>query len=264
MSGAVADVCVLTFAVDRPEALARCIASVAAQSVAHRVRHRVLSERADALRAAAPLARWRDAVEWRALDGAPFQGASSPRIARLRAAALDDVDTPFVCFLDDDNAVDPHHVESLLALIERDGLDAAHAWRFVRNPDGSPFGFDRYPWHDDPDIAARLYRACVERGVIVPGDPVMRDGASAAAEDADWATVDMNEWLFRTDVLRRVGFDTAFSATDLRMRVGEDDKLYRRCVDAAVRFACSRRPSVQYYLGGVSNLRVTSGPTLDR
>ncbi|WP_169708688.1 glycosyltransferase [Trinickia terrae] len=266
MSGSLADVCILTFAVDRPDELARCIASVAAQRGSPRLRHRVLSERVDALRDAPALARWRTAVEWHSLDGEPFQGASSPRIARLRQAALLDVQEPFVCFLDDDNAIDPDHIRSLLDLIERDGLDAAHSWRFVRFPDGSPFPFDFFPWQGDPAVAAQLYRECVELGAIVPGSPVMRDGAprnAPADADAGSLTVDMNEWLFKTETLRRIGFDTEFSETDLRMRTGEDDKLYRRFLRHAVRFACTEQPTVQYYLGGVSNLRLTSGPTVE-
>jgi hypothetical protein len=263
VSGAAADICILTFAVDRPRELARCIASVAAQVGAPRLRHRVLSERAEALRGDPYLAAWHDLVEWQALDGAPFQGASSPRLARLRDAALREVEELLVCFLDDDNAIEPDHIASLLELIEGRQLDAAHSWRLVLNPDGSLFSFSHYPWHDDVEIADKMYRWCVDYGTIIPGDPVMRDGVRGPAAETNYATVDMNEWLFRTERLRRIGFDAEFSSADLHNRTGEDDKLYRRFLAHAVRFGCTERPTLRYYLGGVSNLALTSGPTVD-
>ncbi len=261
MSGAVADICVLTFAVDRPEALARCIASVAAQRGPVRILHRVLSERIDALRRHPSLAPWVDAVQWRPLAGEPFQGASSPRMASLRQAALAEVETPWVAFLDDDNAVEPEHFVSLLRLANERDLEAVHSWRAVLNPDGTPFLFGHYPWHDDPAIAGSLYRWCLEHGVVTPGSPVMRDGRRGGDDFSGPATVDMNEWLLRTACLRRVGFDTAFDPSEIDLRVGEDDKLFRRLIAHGVSFACSERPTLRYFLGGVSNLRLTSGPT---
>jgi hypothetical protein len=236
---------------------------VADQAQAPRLRHRILSERVERLRHDPHLVPWRDRVEWVRLEGEPFDGASSPRLARLRDAALRHVKEEFVGFLDDDNAIEQEHIASLYALIKQRRLDAAHSWRSVLNADGSPFLFYRYPWHNDVDIATRMYRLCVAHGTIVPGDPVMRDGIRAAPGDGAEASVDMNEWLFRTEQLRRIGFDLEFSQSDMRHRIGEDDKLYCRILADGLRFACSERPTVRYYLGGVSNLRLTSGPTTD-
>ncbi len=263
MPGSVAEICVLTFSVDRPRELARCIASVASQVGAPRLRHCVLSEYADSLRRDANLVGWADKVDWHKLDNEPFQGASSPRMASLRDAAIRRVSEPLVCFLDDDNEYAPDHIASLYGLIDRHGLDAAHSWRKVMNADGSPFPFSHYPWHDDAAVGSEIYRWCVERGVIVPGDPVMRDGVRGQDEEDGYATVDMNEWLFRTEILCGIGFDSQFSREDLHMRTGEDDKLYRRLLAKNARFKSSERPTLLYYLGGVSNLRLTSGPTAD-
>lgn len=262
MSGPLADVCILTFAVDRPQALARCIASVAAQQGPVRIRQRILSERAAALREHPLLAPWRDRVDWQQLPGKPFQGASSARMARLRSAAVADVTQPLVGFLDDDNEIEPEHIQSLCQLLSDTTLEAAHAWRQVFNPDGSAFLFEHYPWHDDPAVAHNMYRWGLAQGVFTPGSPVMRDGARGPESGESYATVDMNEWLFRTPCLQRLGFDDAFSQLEVDQRVGEDDKLFHRVQAQGVKFACSERASVRYYLGGVSNLRLTSGPTL--
>ena len=45
----------------------------------------------------------------------------------------------FIAYLDDDNALLPHHVSELVALIERDGVDFAHG-QMIRARDGSQFG----------------------------------------------------------------------------------------------------------------------------
>ncbi|QXH33889.1 glycosyltransferase [Pseudomonas muyukensis] len=261
MSGPLADICILTFAVDRPQALARCIASVAAQQGGLRVEHRILSERAMALRAHPALEGWRERVVWQPLEGQPFQGASSQRMARLRAAALAQVEQPLVAFLDDDNALEPEHLQTLCQCLEDPQLQAAHAWRQVLNPDGTPFPFTHYPWHDDPAVANRMYRWGLAHGVFSPGSPVMRDGVRGPEAPDNCATVDMNEWLFRTECLRNLGFDQRFSQREVDLRVGEDDKLFQRVREQGVKFACSERATVRYYLGGVSNLRQTSGPT---
>ena len=262
MSGPLAEVCILTFAVDRPQALARCIASVAAQQGPLRIHQRILSERVSALREHPLLAPWRDRVEWQSLPGKPFQGASSARMARLRAAAVAEVTQPLVGFLDDDNALEPEHLHSLCQMLSDTRLEAAHAWRQVLNPDGSAFLFEHYPWHDDPFVAQKMYRWGLEQGVFAPGSPVMRDGVRGAECAESYATVDMNEWLFRTPCLQRLGFDDAFSQFEVDQRVGEDDKLFHRVRSQGIKFACSERATVRYYLGGVSNLRLTSGSTL--
>ncbi len=262
MSGPLAEVCVLTFAVDRPQALARCIASVAAQQGPVRIHQRILSERVSALREHPFLAPWRDRVEWQSLPGKPFQGDSSARMARLRATAVAEVTQPLVGFLDDDNTLEPEHFQTLCQLLSDPGLEAAHAWRQVLNPDGSAFLFEHYPWHDDPVVAQKMHRWGVEQGVFTPGSPVMRDGVRGAECAESYATVDMNEWLFRTSCLQRLGFEDVFSQFEVDQRVGEDDKLFHRVRSQGVKFACSERATVRYYLGGVSNLRLTSGPAL--
>ena len=263
VSGVDADICVLTFAVDRPLQLARCVASVAAQAGSLRVRHRILSERVDTLRQHPVMAPFLSCIEWQHLDGEPFLGNSSQRMALLRQSAVQNVIEPFVCFIDDDNEIASPHLVSLHQIIKEQQVDAAHSWRIVMTLEEKPFAFDYYPWHNDPVVATQIYRWCVDHGVIVPGDPVMRDGRVESNDGDGFVTVDMNEWLFRTELLQSVGFDSRFVKDEIRLRVGEDDKLYQRLVNAGIRFACSRRATLNYYLGGVSNLRLSGGPTCE-
>lgn len=253
-------ICVLTFSYDRPRALARCIASVAEQVCNDGIRHVVLSERTAQLRANVALNAWKDAVEWVDLAGEPCIGPSSPRMARLRQDALTTVREPYVCFLDDDNEYLPEHLASLIELISASGLEAAHSWRVLLEPDGAPFDGLRYPWHHDPVIAKRLHAWCIQHGVIEPGSPVVRDMPIDDSNDSNVATVDMNEWLFRTDCIRRIGFETCFTPSEIADSVGEDDKLLARMLAASVRFGCSQRATVRYRLGGISN----TAPSLER
>lgn len=245
--------CVLTFTVDRPADLARCIESVLGQQGAPPVRHLILSERTAELASDPRLSRFGGLVEWVPLGGTPHQGPSSARMASLRQAAIGLVAEPLVCFLDDDNAFEPGHLASLAGLIESAELDAAHSWRRLFHSDGTPFDGSYFPWHPDPRVAGELHAWCVSQGILEPGSDVVRDGPREDRDCRNVATVDMNEWLFRTEVLRAVGFGTSFTEAEAANQVGEDDKLLARLRAAGVRFGCSRQPTVRYQLGGVSN-----------
>jgi hypothetical protein len=256
-----ADISVITFAVDRPIHLARCIESVCLQQSDLTIHQFVFSERVQELRDHEALHLWQEKVTWVALAGEPFQGNSSARMARLRQAAVEQMKSPYVSFLDDDNTIEPQHFDHLHRLIQSDGLDAAYSWRKIFNPDGTPFPCDIYPWCEDPDKAKQLHAYCVQAGIMTPGQNVVRDGPAPDEDPHGIATIDMNEWLFATSVLQRLGFEDQFNLAEQRARVGEDDKLFDRVRQSGIRYSGTQQPTVNYYLGGVSNLRTTSGPT---
>jgi glycosyltransferase involved in cell wall biosynthesis len=212
----------------------------------------VLSERWESLQVHPLLAALVDAVDWVSISSEPFVGNSSVRMARLRQRALNSVKEEFVAFLDDDNAITPDHFARLHACIEA-GADAAYSWRRLELPDGRPFDGSWYPWHPDPDRSATLHAWCVASGMIVPGSDVVRDGPIDNPHADNVATVDMNEWLFRTQALRRVGFECQFTPDEIANQVGEDDKLLARVRATGMRLGCSNSPTVLYRLGGVSN-----------
>jgi len=246
-------ICVITFCVDRAAELSNCIRSVLGQTISLSIRHIILSERVDVLRQDPHLKDLRDMVVWYKLEGKPHTGHSSPRMARLRQYALSLVNEPFLCFLDDDNEFFPEHLMTLIETIEGGNLDAAYSWRKLCEIDGLPFTGDRYPWHPDPEVAVRLYDWCVKNGVITPGKAIVRDGPIEDPSLCNIATVDMNEWLFRTDRLRSIGFITHFTSEEIANMTGEDDKLLARMKEAQFKFAGTQLPTIRYRLGGVSN-----------
>lgn len=253
MASLTADViAVVTFTVDRPEALWRAMESVQIQRGVT-IHHIVASEHADTLRIQVlpPLGPHR--VSWIHLDGRPGEGFASARMARLRQGILAQIHEPWVAYLDDDNLTEPGHYSGLIELAKRSGCAAVHSWRHLVEADGRPFDGMRYPWHPDPAIAMELWQWCRRHGVITPGSAVIRDGR--ISDPAPWnvSTVDMNEWLMSTDLLRSVGFDATFTAAEAAAQVGEDDKLLRRLEQAGITIACTRQPTIAYHLGGVSN-----------
>ena len=243
---------VLTFSVDRPELLARCICSVLAQRGCVPIRQRVLSERVEQLRNHPALAEVAARVEWMRIPGAPFVGDPSSRMSRLRQWALDAVEEESIAFLDDDNAIEPDHFARLGRCLDRD-VDAVYSWRRLELPNGSSFDGTWYPWHPNPERARSLHAWCVRAGVLSLGSDVVRDGPVDDPSPENVATVDMNEWLFRTRVLKRIGFECSFSPDEVANQVGEDDKLLARLRAAGIRLRCSHAPTVVYRLGGVSN-----------
>jgi len=246
-------VCVVTFAYRRPELLSRCIASVARQQTELSIRQLVMLQEETRIELTLSGGRSRYLLEWRRQERFYEQAFASGRLARMRQDVLELIDEPLVCFLDDDNEFLDGHLQSLLSLIREDGLDAAFSWRRLVSRDGRPYDGFSYPWHPEPDRANALHRWCVEHGVIEPGSDIVRDGPRDDRSAENVATVDMNEWMIGTDLLRSVGFDTYFSQEDARNQIGEDDKLLGRFMSRGVRFGCTARATVLYRLGGVSN-----------
>lgn len=246
-------ICVITFCVDRAVKLFNCIKSVLDQTVSCSIRHIVLSERVDLLRHDPHLNSLKDLVIWHKLNGKPHTGFSSSRMAKLRQYALSLVNEPFVCFLDDDNEFSPEHLMTLKKIIDNNKLDAAYSWRELHEIEGMPFKGDRYPWHPNHEIADKLYNWCVKNRVITPGEAIVRDGPIEDPSPYNVSTVDMNEWLFRTDRLRSIGFVDNFTFEEIANMTGEDDKLLTSMIGAKLKFACSYRPTIRYHLGGVSN-----------
>lgn len=67
----------------------------------------------------------------------PFNtGADGYNGHRIYAACIYLANGRFVCFLDEDNWFEPHHIESLMRLIESKGLEWAYALRNIVDADG--------------------------------------------------------------------------------------------------------------------------------
>jgi hypothetical protein len=251
-------IAIITFCLDRTQELVRCIQSIQHQQGAPPFVHYIFSERATDLQANPAVANSQALVTWVPITHAYGAEHSSPRMAKLRQLALETIQEPYVCFLDDDNEMLPHHLISLFDLLESQQLDATYSWRTLVYPDGSLFAGDHYPWHPRPELAESLYGWCVEHGIIRPGESIVYDGPRNSDDPHNVATIDMNEWLFRTSSLRRIKFNPAFTEQELANQVGEDDKLLERILRSDFRFAGTEQATVRYYLGGVSNASITS------
>ncbi|MFC6880905.1 MULTISPECIES: glycosyltransferase family 2 protein [Actinomadura] len=175
------------------------------------------------------------------------------RLAYLRNKGARLGSGEFVAQLDDDNTFEPDHLETLVAALRAaPGAGAAHSWRRVWNPDGTPYllaGED--PWHPDPDRRARSFAQLSAHGVFEPGSNVVRDVFVAGGRLV--ARVDTSEFLVRRTVFEDVPFPERFSAAKRRLEITEDvayaQVLYRRGIEVVP----SRRATLNYFMGGYSN-----------
>ncbi|MBT7040999.1 MAG: hypothetical protein HN921_14280 [Bacteroidetes bacterium] len=171
--------------------------------------------------------------------------------------ALDYIEEDFLCFLDDDNEFSNIHILSLFNLIQLHSLEAAHSIRYLVYSDGSLYSGDFFPWHPDSIRATEIYKWCIHNRVLRVGSPIIYDGVVISDDPNNFACVDMNEWLFRTEIIQKIGFDTKFTKFDEQNMVGEDDKLLSRILEEGVNFTSSYLPTVKYSLGGFSNMKST-------
>ena len=176
------------------------------------------------------------------------------RLAKLRDMAVRVVETPLLCFLDDDNWWDPDHLTTLLAAMEKTGAPAAHSWRRVHCDDGSTFDGSHFPWLERGTPGERRqYQACVRNNMFAPGDGVVRDQARTKEEGAT-GMVDLGAWLLRTELAQLHGFRATPPEVDRPTPgVGEDDILLAQLVEANTVIASSQQATLHYQLGGFSN-----------
>ncbi|MEV0695697.1 DegT/DnrJ/EryC1/StrS family aminotransferase [Streptomyces sp. NPDC050388] len=183
---------------------------------------------------------------------------SVERIGMLRELAVRACDGDYVAFLDDDNMWEPDHLSSLLALAEQ-GSPAVHSWRALISAGGDPATVDRFPWLSPGAAAVERLQALSPLGVMDTGSPVVRDSSDFVHEDAQ-GMVDMGEWLFDRRLLQTLRLHRPRTPQEAEQRVGEDDILLEQLRALHVPIAYTCRPTLQYRLGGMSNLEF--GPAL--
>lgn len=253
-------VTVVTPTRNRPELLERAMASVAAQEGV-RATHVVVGDDcpalasgwADRLAAAYPRAVIVNVRE-DTHPGVPRDYLPA-RLAYLRNLGFQDSPDDFVAHLDDDNTLRPDHLSSLIrALEEQPGAEVAHSWRRLLRADGSEFvpdGAD--PWHPEPGPeAVASYQRLSEAGVFVPGSPVVRD--TLRANGKIYARVDTSEYLVRRSLHERIPFPTRFNRWQQALGLTEDMAFSHALIRNKVEVVCSRRATLDYYMGGYSNI----------
>ncbi len=257
---------IVTVTKDRRESLLRCAASVAQQDYPGIVEHVIV---VDDKRLESDLER--EVVRF---DGSvrvieiststheeefqPFYSAS--RIGYLRNCGVAQCRGNYIGYLDDDNTFEPDHLSSLAALLDGDeALGIAYSWRYLWYADGSPFLEPKYPWTprarlalDCESLSHHIYSALVDVGIRVQGSNIQKD-AVIASDGSPVYTVDTSEMLVRRRIHDAHKWVTRFTWREMTGDFSDDHAFVRNCAKAGVRFACSRRATLNYYLSGVSN-----------
>ena len=177
------------------------------------------------------------------------------RVSRLRNIALTLIEGDYFCFLDDDNQWEKNHIRTLLTTLQQHGGQAAHSWRYLRDGKGNAWIANRFPWRCEPARAKQLFRKFTAAGMLSTSEPIFRDSAIAVVDGEDVGAVDMGAWLFSRALIDLVRFETEYSPWEIRNSVTEDDKLLTRLKKRNVPIACSKTATLNYCLGGYSNLQ---------
>lgn len=239
----------------RPERLAAALESVARQDYGNPLRVLVFGDNAPYVGEITRSFAGRLLIEGLTVIGwdPPPSQSKFERVALFRNMAMRLVETSLVCFLDDDNAWEPHHATSLVEAMRASSAPAAHSWRRLVREDGSEWIPDYFPWLSPGPESRALFETYLQHGVFNGEDSVVRDVFSLRVGESDIGMVDLGEWMFDRTLLNILGFDSIFTPTDLAGRVGEDDKLRRRLRTLGIPVACSSKPTLLYRLGGFSN-----------
>ncbi|WP_428963797.1 glycosyltransferase family 2 protein [Micromonospora fluostatini] len=187
-----------------------------------------------------------------------------PRLSRLfnTGARLSTAD--WIAFLDDDNEFEPDHLSSLYACARGVGAEAVHSGRTIWCADGTPYTEE--VWHTAPNRGEgeRIFELMCARGVRIRGTNVLLDRAdpvlpatlrtSTVMQPEDPVLlVDQSVWLIRRELLLRLPIPETFTEDDHAKNAAPDDKLLEVLLRDGVRLHTTGRPTVRYYLGGVSN-----------
>ena len=248
-------IAVITPTTGRPEKLARSLASVAGQSHAGPVEHWVIGDHlsADLVRPCETLcARYGARF---VNDERPIETRYQPvRIGRLRNLGIALSTALLVAHLDDDNAFDAEHLSSLAALLAADpALDIAYSWRRMLDESGRPLALDRYPWvlGHRPEIAKEVFARLAAEGIFEHGSPVIRDRIPDA--HGDLHHIDSSEWMMRRRVFESVRFRESMTPREIIYQFTDDYLFCREAWEAGMRFGCSERVTMNYYLGGYTS-----------
>lgn len=259
---------VVTVTREHPELLHRAIQSVDAQHCTNPIEHLIVVDDDDStLRAlelcATPRAGRSRAIHLERRPPGDDPLAFYPRLARLFNRGVELARGQWIAFLDDDNVFAPDHLSSLIEHAQRTGVRAVHSGRTMHWPDGSPYLEQLFPHARSPKEARRIYNLLCDRGVWIRGSNVVLDRAdphqtgycnsTVMADDDPVMLVDQNVWLIERRLLLELPIPIEFSPADIAAGTAPDDKLIELLLRNSVAIETTRRPTVQYYLGGQSN-----------
>jgi hypothetical protein len=171
-------------------------------------------------------------------------------VARLRNAAVNLSESGWLAFLDDDNLWEEDHLASLLECAQATALRAVHCHRNLRVADGSAYLEPYFPWASSRDDARAAYLRAVAAGVMRPGSPLLRSGATTALPP-EFRFVDMGEWLAARALFLEVPLVEKYTAEQERI-LGEDDLWLDALLERGEPVGCTGKATLRYSLGGMT------------
>ncbi|KOR33452.1 hypothetical protein TI05_00980 [Achromatium sp. WMS3] len=240
---------VLTVTRQRPELLQRAIRSVNQQDYAGKVHHLILID--DCMDTYAMLTQYHSTnnnLSCFLRARSSIEASGPEHLAKLRNLMGRMAETQWICFLDDDNEYESHHLRKLVECAHQTNSLAVHSWMQVFNFDGTPYLQQRWPWCRDEEEGKLRYRELASRGMIAPGSNVIKDGIN----NLPYRCVDTSEWLIDRELFLHNQMSTSFSYEEWVTNKAEDDKLQMQLLAAKVPIACNKVVSLKYYLGGYS------------
>lgn len=203
-----------------------------------------------------------NSIRWINIEREANDRSGPKRLATLRNIGLQIVETSLCSFLDDDNELEPTHFFDLLRCLIGLSSPAAHSWRSLWTLDGKPFLLkNSHPWCRDPELAKSLFSQYRDAGIYQIGSNVVRD--QVIPYHRDLSMVDMSEWVFKTEFIRRIGFVCDYCEEDRKTSRTEDSKLLDEIVARGLKIPSTKKPTLRYYMGGYSNNWLTEAAQIE-
>jgi glycosyltransferase involved in cell wall biosynthesis len=232
----------------RTETLARCIATVEAQTHDGPIEHVFIiddNRQARALLDAHTPSRVSRQVH--RIPRAAHDQDGPARLAHLRNHAVDAARHELIAFLDDDNTWEPEHLATLIHA-SNTGEALSHSERRMFYADGRPYDAPEFPWKRDVASRRALYDQYVALGAVTPGDNIFRDNIGLPD-----TCVDLGEWLLPRSFVQQFRFDEQYDVSNWQNIVVEDWGLAREILASGKTVVSTHQPTLHYYLGGYSN-----------
>jgi glycosyltransferase involved in cell wall biosynthesis len=233
----------------RPQHVARFIESIAAQDFDGIVRHVIVVDGDPRVCQAINDAGTPYSLEVIFVPRSASDADGPARLAVLRNVAAEAASTGFVAFHDDDNTWEVDHLSSLWQTRINEGADIVHSERKVFESDGEPYLRSEFPWGRDVLTRRAIYAYCLEAGIMEHGSNVMHDRF-----EMRFTWIDLGEWLFPATFLIEHPFQERYTAWDWYNISVEDRELPRAIYDSGLRVASTRKATLNYYLGGYTNV----------
>jgi len=232
----------------RAEHLDRCVESVRKQTYSGAIRHLFVVDGDENVRAAIEGLAARAPLDVLYHGRSPDDRDGPARLSVLRNIAVSAAGPQYLAFLDDDNAWDPTHLQSLWETASRAGADIAHSQRQLFDEDGRPYTRPEFPWGRDRLTRRAIYAYCLEMGIMARGSNMVRD---QFAMRFTW--IDLGEWLFPPGFLQTHPFETHYGPWEWFNITVEDKALPKAIYESGLRVVCTNQPTLHYYLGGYTN-----------